>query len=48
MVIARIAEGDERSEHWNVMAKMYPWYNGYQAGTDREIPVFVLEPAELD
>ncbi len=46
-VIARIAEGNERLELWNVMAKLYPPYNDYQAGTAREIPVVVLEPAEL-
>ena len=45
-VIARIAEGDERSKLWNVMAKLYPEYNNYQAATDREIPVVVLEPTE--
>ena len=45
-VIARIVEGDERSKLWNVMAKLYPEYNNYQAATDREIPVVVLEPAE--
>ena len=45
-VIARIAEGNERLELWNLMAKLYPPYNDYQAGTDRERPVIVLEPAE--
>ena len=45
-VIARIAEGNERLEFWNLMAKLYPPYNDYQAGTDREIPVVALEPAE--
>ena len=45
-VIARIAEGNERLELWNLMAKLYPPYNDYRAGTDREIPVVVLEPAE--
>ena len=44
--IARIAEGNERLELWNLMAKLYPPYNDYQAGTDRESPVVVLEPAE--
>jgi deazaflavin-dependent oxidoreductase (nitroreductase family) len=41
---ARVTEGDERSELWNVMAKLYPEYNNYQAATDREIPVVVLDP----
>jgi deazaflavin-dependent oxidoreductase (nitroreductase family) len=45
-VIARIAEGNERSELWKVMATLYPPYNDYQAGTDREIPVVVLESEE--
>jgi deazaflavin-dependent oxidoreductase (nitroreductase family) len=45
-VIARIREGEERAELWNVMAKLYPPYNDYQAGTDRQIPIVVLEPAE--
>jgi deazaflavin-dependent oxidoreductase (nitroreductase family) len=47
-VVARIAEGDERSKLWNVMVKLYPEYNNYQAATDREIPVVVLEPKEPD
>lgn len=47
-VIARKAEGDERSKLWNVMEKLYPEYNNYQAATDREIPVVVLEPTEPD
>ena len=47
-VTARIAEGHERSELWKVMSKLYPGYNDYQAATDREIPVVVLEPAEPD
>ena len=47
-VIARIAEGNERSELWKEMAKLYPPYNDYQAGTDREIPVVILESAEPD
>jgi deazaflavin-dependent oxidoreductase (nitroreductase family) len=45
-VIARVTEGDERSEFWNIMAKLYPPYDDYQAATDREIPVIVLEQAE--
>ena len=43
--VARVAEGDERSELWNVMTKLYAPYDDYQAATDREIPVVVLEPS---
>lgn len=45
-VIARRAEGDERSRLWKMMTKLYPPYDDYQAATSREIPVVVLEPAE--
>jgi proline iminopeptidase len=42
-VRARTAEGDERTELWNMMLEQWPDYDGYQANTDREIPVVVLE-----
>lgn len=42
---ARTASGAERAELWQQMAAIYPPYNDYQAKTDREIPVVVLEPA---
>lgn len=42
---ARTASGAERAELWKQMAAIYPPYNDYQARTDREIPVVVLEPA---
>ena len=42
-VRARVAEGDERTELWNLMLEQWPDYDGYQANTDREIPVVVLE-----
>ncbi len=41
----RVAEGDERARIWAQMANMYPPFNDYQAKTDREIPVVVLERA---
>ena len=44
-VRAREAEGDERVRLWNRMAEVYPTYNDYQARTERQIPVIVLEPA---
>lgn len=40
---ARTATGEERAELWKKMATIYPPYNAYQAKTEREIPVVVLE-----
>ena len=40
---ARTATGEERTRLWQKMAALYPPYNAYQAKTDREIPVVVLE-----
>jgi deazaflavin-dependent oxidoreductase (nitroreductase family) len=41
---ARIVEGAERAEWWDRATAVYAPYNEYQQNTDREIPVFVLEP----
>jgi deazaflavin-dependent oxidoreductase (nitroreductase family) len=41
---ARTATGAERSALWDRMAAIYPPYTDYQARTEREIPVVVLEP----
>jgi len=40
---ARTATGEERSRLWQTMAAIYPPYNAYQAKTQREIPVVVLD-----
>lgn len=40
---ARTATGEERARLWQTMAAIYPPYNDYQAKTQREIPVIVLE-----
>jgi deazaflavin-dependent oxidoreductase (nitroreductase family) len=40
---ARTASGDERTRLWQVMAKIWPAYDEYQAKTSRQIPVVVLE-----
>ncbi|MFT5209853.1 MAG: deazaflavin-dependent oxidoreductase (nitroreductase family) [Flavobacterium sp.] len=40
---ARVVEGEERERLWKIMSEHYPSYNDYQAATDREIPVVVLE-----
>ncbi|RZS87295.1 deazaflavin-dependent oxidoreductase (nitroreductase family) [Motilibacter rhizosphaerae] len=43
---ARIAEGAERAEWWERAVAVWPDYAAYQTKTDREIPVFLLEPVE--
>lgn len=41
---ARTAGSEERAALWQKMAAIYPPYDKYQASTDREIPVVVLDP----
>ena len=41
--VARVAEGEERARLWEQMVGVYPPYTDYQAATEREIPVVVLE-----
>jgi deazaflavin-dependent oxidoreductase (nitroreductase family) len=41
---ARQVSGDERAEWWERAVAAFPDYADYQKKTDREIPVFVLEP----
>jgi deazaflavin-dependent oxidoreductase (nitroreductase family) len=38
-----VAEGEERERLWKLMAEVWPDYDSYQASTDREIPVVILE-----
>ncbi len=40
---ARELEGEERQAWWDRAVEAFPSYADYQAGTDRQIPVFVLE-----
>jgi deazaflavin-dependent oxidoreductase (nitroreductase family) len=40
---ARDAEGEERERLWRLLNDIWPHYDEYQAKTDREIPVVVLE-----
>jgi deazaflavin-dependent oxidoreductase (nitroreductase family) len=40
---ARTANSAERAELWKKMVAIYPLYDKYQASTDREIPVVILE-----
>jgi deazaflavin-dependent oxidoreductase (nitroreductase family) len=40
---ARAAAGDEKPRLWRLMASIWPDYDKYQAMTEREIPVVILE-----
>lgn len=40
---ARTVGADERTALWKKMVEIYPPYERYQASTDRQIPVVVLE-----
>ena len=42
--LAREVSGDEKALWWERAVAAWPDYAGYQAKTDRQIPVFVLEP----
>jgi deazaflavin-dependent oxidoreductase (nitroreductase family) len=42
---ARTATGDEREQLWKLALREWPDYDTYQARTEREIPVIVLERA---
>jgi deazaflavin-dependent oxidoreductase (nitroreductase family) len=37
------ATGEEKARLWQVMASMWPDYDRYQAGTERDIPLVILE-----
>ncbi|GAB3597575.1 nitroreductase family deazaflavin-dependent oxidoreductase [Angustibacter peucedani] len=41
---ARELDGDERALWWERAVAVWPDYASYQRKTDRQIPVFVLEP----
>jgi deazaflavin-dependent oxidoreductase (nitroreductase family) len=41
---AREVHGDEKTRWWALAAQAWPAYADYQAKTDRQIPVVVLEP----
>ncbi|MGW9402882.1 nitroreductase family deazaflavin-dependent oxidoreductase [Arthrobacter sp. NPDC055585] len=44
---AREVTGEEKAVWWERAVEAYPPYADYQARTDREIPVFVLERMEV-
>jgi deazaflavin-dependent oxidoreductase (nitroreductase family) len=41
---AREVTGDEREQWWRRAVEVWPAYADYETKTDRQIPVFVLEP----
>ena len=43
---AREVTGEEKAAWWERAVAAYPDYADYQAKTDREIPVFVLDPVD--
>ena len=45
-MVAREVSGDEKADWWARAVAAYPDYADYQKKTDREIPVFVLEPGD--
>jgi deazaflavin-dependent oxidoreductase (nitroreductase family) len=45
-MVAREVTGDEKAKWWEVAVDAYPDYADYQRKTERQIPVFVLEPAD--
>lgn len=47
-MIARELSGEEKAQWWERAVAAYPDYADYQAKTERQIPVFVLEPMPTD
>jgi deazaflavin-dependent oxidoreductase (nitroreductase family) len=45
MKVREVDDAAERSRLWAIAVEAYPPYQGYQDKTDRQIPVFVAEPA---
>jgi deazaflavin-dependent oxidoreductase (nitroreductase family) len=43
---AREVHGDEKARWWALSVEAWPPYEEYQARTDRQIPVVVLEPTQ--
>ena len=43
---ARVAEGEEKATWWARATAVWPAYDEYQAKTEREIPVVILEPLD--
>jgi len=45
---ARVLTGAERAEWWDLAVATWSTYASYQEKTDREIPVFLLEPTDAE
>jgi deazaflavin-dependent oxidoreductase (nitroreductase family) len=43
-VVAHVADGGTRDRLWSTQKERYPGFAEYEAKTDRQIPVVVLEP----
>jgi deazaflavin-dependent oxidoreductase (nitroreductase family) len=43
---ARVLTGAERADWWEYAVATWPTYGEYQTRTDREIPLFLLEPTD--
>ena len=43
-----IEDADEFARAWEIAASAFPDYRRYQRKTDRQIPLFMLEPATND
>jgi deazaflavin-dependent oxidoreductase (nitroreductase family) len=43
---ARVVHGDERADWWAFSVATWPTYGEYAKRTEREIPVFLLEPLD--
>ena len=43
---AREADGDEKAAWWARAVAVWPSYDEYQASTERQIPLFVLDPTD--
>ena len=44
MRVREVKDAEERGHLWKLAVAAYPPYGEYQAGTKRQIPVFVAEP----
>jgi hypothetical protein len=42
-VRARVATPQEKQRLWPVMAEVFPRYDTYQEGTERDLPLVILE-----
>jgi deazaflavin-dependent oxidoreductase (nitroreductase family) len=43
---ARTATARQKPRLWRLMTEIWPDYDGYQARTERDIPVVILEPVD--